>query len=78
MCNSAQFKNNSTYYTKSDLITKISVLFSVVSDENGILLKKRLHMMNEIIGYSYSSALMTSIKLCGTLQAYTYIYIFFF
>ena len=68
------FNNTFINYTESDILTKSLVLLSVVWDKNSLLFTKRFHMMNEIIGYSYTRSLMNSIQLCGTLQAYIYVY----
>ena len=47
-----QFKNTLTDYTKSDILTKVSVLLPVEWVKDGLLFKKRLHMMNKFTGYS--------------------------
>ena len=49
-----QFKNTLKNYVESDIITQRLVLLSVDWDENGLLITERLHLMNKIIGYSYS------------------------
>ena len=47
-----QFKNISTNYTKSDILTSRLVLLSADSDKNVLLFTKWLHMMNKIIDYT--------------------------
>ena len=65
MHNNTQCKNTLTNYTKYDILAKRLVLLSAAWDGNGLLFTKGLHMMNEIIVYSYARTLMESIQLCG-------------
>ena len=69
-------KNTLTSYTNSDISTKIIVLLPVDWDKNGLLIIKRLHMMNKIIGYSYVKTKINSIELYGIHQSYTYMFIY--
>ena len=47
-----KFKNILTNYTKSDILTKILVFLPIDWDKKVLLISKRLHIMNKIIGYS--------------------------
>ena len=44
-----KFKNTFTTYTKTNLLEKRLVLLPIDWDTNGLVLIKRLHMMNKII-----------------------------
>ena len=70
----AHFKNTLTNYTKSDLLTRKSLLLPVVWDKNGLLFTKQLHMMNTIIGYSLAKTIVSTNELCGTHQANLFVY----
>ena len=82
MRTNAQFKNTLNNYTKPDILTKRLVLLHIDWDKSALLLTKRIHIVKEIIGYSYTRTRMNCVLLCGTHQPYiciyTYIYIYIY
>ena len=70
-----QFKNPITDYTKSNILTKRLMLLSVVWDKKDLLFTKRLHMMNENIGYSYAKPLWKVFRFVVHFK-HIYMYIF--
>ena len=71
-----QLKNTANNFSKSNILTKRSVLPPVEWDKNGLLYTMRHHMRSKITSYSYARTIMNTTGRCSTHQAYIYIYIY--
>ena len=78
MRTNTQFKNTLNNYNKPDILTKRLVFLHVDWDKSALLLTKRLHIVNEIIGYSYTRTQMNCVLLCGAHETYIYIYLYIY
>ena len=63
MYQNTDLKITLTNYTKSDILTQRLVLLPEGWDEHDLLFKKRLQMMNTVIGYLYTRTITNSIEI---------------
>ena len=51
-------------------VTKNISVLPVVCDKNNLVFKKRIQIMNKVIGYSYAKTIMNSTDVFSTLQTF--------